>query len=142
MRPSNGLACPWIDLRTRPPAFPGRRAVRTHLLAITLQGNQGRLQRSPKIVIRRHFRDDLVYVAVAEAAGTTLITVDSTLGSRLTHLAWIKGPDACIRGRPSLWSPPVLPTQPTGSNSVPRGLLEHLFDIARRLVRGCLTLAI
>jgi predicted nucleic acid-binding protein len=37
---------------------------------------------------------DMVYVAVAEAAGTTLITADSTLRSRLTHFAWISGPDA------------------------------------------------
>ena len=36
---------------------------------------------------------DMVYVAVAEAAGTTLITADSTLRSRLTHFAWISGPD-------------------------------------------------
>jgi predicted nucleic acid-binding protein len=37
---------------------------------------------------------DMVYVAVAEAAGTTLITADSNLRSRLSHLAWIKAPDA------------------------------------------------
>jgi predicted nucleic acid-binding protein len=37
---------------------------------------------------------DMVYVAVAEAAGTTLITADANLRSRLTHLAWINGPDA------------------------------------------------
>jgi predicted nucleic acid-binding protein len=37
---------------------------------------------------------DMVYVAVAEAAGTTLITADSNLRSRLAHLEWIKGPDA------------------------------------------------
>ncbi len=36
---------------------------------------------------------DMVYVAVAEAAGTTLITADSTLRSRLTQFAWIRGPD-------------------------------------------------
>jgi predicted nucleic acid-binding protein len=36
----------------------------------------------------------MVYVAVAEAAGTTLITADSNLRSRLSHLAWIKAPDA------------------------------------------------
>ena len=36
---------------------------------------------------------DMVYVAVAEAAGTTLITADSTLRSRLAHFAWISGPD-------------------------------------------------
>jgi len=37
---------------------------------------------------------DMVYVAVAEAASTTLITADSNLRSRLSHLAWIKAPDA------------------------------------------------
>jgi predicted nucleic acid-binding protein len=36
---------------------------------------------------------DMVYVAVAEAAGTNLITADSTLGARLRHLRWIGGPD-------------------------------------------------
>ncbi len=37
---------------------------------------------------------DMVYVAVAEAARTTLITADSSLRSRLTNFAWIKSPDA------------------------------------------------
>jgi predicted nucleic acid-binding protein len=37
---------------------------------------------------------DMLYVAVAEAARTTLITADSTLRSRLNHLTWINGPDA------------------------------------------------
>lgn len=36
----------------------------------------------------------LVYLAVAEAAGTSLITADSNLRLRLSHLAWISGPDA------------------------------------------------
>lgn len=36
---------------------------------------------------------DMVYVAVAEAAGIDLITADETLRSRLQHLAWIKAPD-------------------------------------------------
>jgi len=36
----------------------------------------------------------MVYVAVAEAAHTTLITADATLRTRLTHLSWISGPDA------------------------------------------------
>ena len=37
---------------------------------------------------------DMVYVAVAEAAGTTLITADANLRSRLNHLTWINAPDA------------------------------------------------
>ncbi len=37
---------------------------------------------------------DMVYVSVAEAARTTLITADATLRARLRHLAWIQGPDA------------------------------------------------
>jgi predicted nucleic acid-binding protein len=37
---------------------------------------------------------DMVYVAMAEAAGTTLITADSTLRARLRHLSWIGGLDA------------------------------------------------
>jgi predicted nucleic acid-binding protein len=37
---------------------------------------------------------DMVYVAVAEAAHTKLITADATLRSRLNRLAWISGPDA------------------------------------------------
>lgn len=41
-----------------------------------------------------HPIDDMVYVAVAEAAGTTLITADSSLRSRLANLSWINGPDA------------------------------------------------
>ena len=36
---------------------------------------------------------DMIYVAVAEAAGIDLITADETLRSRLRHLAWIKAPD-------------------------------------------------
>lgn len=37
---------------------------------------------------------DMVYVAVAEAAGTTLITADATLRDRLKQLSWIDGPDS------------------------------------------------
>lgn len=36
---------------------------------------------------------DMVYLAVAEAAGTTLITADANLRTRLHHLSWIGGPD-------------------------------------------------
>jgi predicted nucleic acid-binding protein len=36
---------------------------------------------------------DMVYVAVAEAARTDLITADETLRTRLQHMAWIKAPD-------------------------------------------------
>jgi hypothetical protein len=43
---------------------------------------------------RIHAIYDMVYVAVAEAARTTLITADATPRSRLAHLAWISGPDA------------------------------------------------
>ena len=37
---------------------------------------------------------NMIYVAVAEAAGTTLITADSALRLRLKHLSWIGAPDA------------------------------------------------
>jgi len=37
---------------------------------------------------------DMVYVAVAEAAGIDLITSDETLLLRLGHLGWIKAPDS------------------------------------------------
>src|SRR5207245_1174313 len=37
---------------------------------------------------------DMVYVAVAEAAGVDLITADESLRSRLGHFGWIKAPDA------------------------------------------------
>jgi predicted nucleic acid-binding protein len=36
---------------------------------------------------------DMIYLAVAEAAGTTLVTNDSTLRLRLQHLSWITSPD-------------------------------------------------
>ena len=36
---------------------------------------------------------DMLYVAVAERAKTTLITADETLRERLRQLAWIVGPD-------------------------------------------------
>ena len=36
---------------------------------------------------------DMVYVAIAEAAGIDLITADETLLARLAHLAWVKPPD-------------------------------------------------
>jgi predicted nucleic acid-binding protein len=37
---------------------------------------------------------DMLYVAVAEAAGVVLITADQGLRSRLRHLSWVVGPDA------------------------------------------------
>jgi predicted nucleic acid-binding protein len=37
---------------------------------------------------------DMVYIAVAEAARTTLITADSTLRARLCRLSWVGGLDA------------------------------------------------
>jgi predicted nucleic acid-binding protein len=37
---------------------------------------------------------DMVYVALAEAAGVELITADQSLRSRLQHLSWIRAPDA------------------------------------------------
>jgi predicted nucleic acid-binding protein len=37
---------------------------------------------------------DMVYVAVAEAAGVDLITANESLRLRLGHLGWIKAPDA------------------------------------------------
>jgi predicted nucleic acid-binding protein len=37
---------------------------------------------------------DMLYVAVAEAAGVELITADQGLRSRLQHLSWVVGPDA------------------------------------------------
>ncbi len=37
---------------------------------------------------------DMIYVAIAEARGTTLITADSALRARLRHLSWIAGPDS------------------------------------------------
>jgi predicted nucleic acid-binding protein len=36
---------------------------------------------------------DMVYVAIAEAAGIDLITADETLLARLAHLGWVKPPD-------------------------------------------------
>ena len=39
-RRSSGPAYPWIDVWTQASLSPGRRAVRTHLLALTLQGTK------------------------------------------------------------------------------------------------------
>ena len=36
---------------------------------------------------------DMIYVAVAEAAGVALITADEPLRARLQHLSWVTAPD-------------------------------------------------
>ncbi len=65
-------------------------------MPIRLAGDAQHLDRAWELSRRydNHPIYDMLYVAVAEAAGIVLITADQGLRSRLRHLSWIVGPDA------------------------------------------------